>query len=119
MPRELRCSTIYFRSARLVSLLNVSATCSVFLFRTLSPHFCSKVAQDASFPDASAPAGAFPGSTQFILTVVGGPERPKLDVVAADGDVIEEDIAIRMPARRCHGLIEQELATGVGAAHHE
>jgi len=24
-----------------------------------------------------------------------------------------------MPARRCDGLIEQELGTGVGAAHHK
>src|SRR6476660_10596932 len=35
--------------------------------------------------------------------------QPKLDVVAANGDVIEEDVAVRMPARRCDGLIEQEL----------
>jgi len=45
--------------------------------------------------------------------------QPKLDVVAADGDVIEEDVAVRMPARRCDGLIEQELGTGVGAAYHK
>ena len=45
--------------------------------------------------------------------------QPKLDVVAADGGVVEEDVAVRMPARRCDGLIEQELGTGVGAAHHE
>ena len=45
--------------------------------------------------------------------------QPKLDVVAADGGVVEEDVAVRMPARRCDGLIEQELGTGVGAANHE
>jgi hypothetical protein len=45
--------------------------------------------------------------------------QPKLDVVAADGDVVEEDVAVRMAARRCDGLIEQELGTGVGAANHE
>ena len=45
--------------------------------------------------------------------------HPKLDVVTADGGVVEEDVAVRMPARRCDGLIEQELGTGVGAAYHE
>jgi hypothetical protein len=45
--------------------------------------------------------------------------QPKLDVVAADGGVVEEDVAVRMPARRCDGLIEQELGTGVGSAYHE
>ena len=45
--------------------------------------------------------------------------QPKLDVAAADGGVVEEDVAVRMPARRCDGLIEQELGTGVGAAHHK
>ena len=35
--------------------------------------------------------------------------QPKLDVAAADGDVVEEDVAVRMPARRCDGLIEQGL----------
>ena len=45
--------------------------------------------------------------------------QPKLDVVAADGGVVEEDVAVRMPARRCDGLIEQVLGTGVGAAYHQ
>src|SRR5258707_7344064 len=45
--------------------------------------------------------------------------QPKLDMVAADGGVVEEDVAVRMPARRCDRVIEQELGTGVGAAHHE
>ena len=45
--------------------------------------------------------------------------QPKLDVVAADGGVVEEDVAVWMPARRCDGFIEQELGTGVGAARHE
>ena len=45
--------------------------------------------------------------------------QPKLDVVAADGGVVEEDVAVRMPARRCDGLIEQQLGTGVGSAYHE
>ena len=45
--------------------------------------------------------------------------QPKLDVVAADGDVVEDDVAVRMPGRRCDGLIEQELGTGVGAAYQE
>src|SRR3954453_10511553 len=40
--------------------------------------------------------------------------QSKFDVVAADGDVVEEDVAVRMPARRCDGLIEPELGTGVG-----
>ena len=35
--------------------------------------------------------------------------QPKLDVVAADGGVVEEDVAVRMPARRCDRLVEQEL----------
>src|SRR3954464_6305667 len=43
----------------------------------------------------------------------------KLDVVAADGGVVEEDVAVGMPACRGDGLIEQELGTGVGAAHHD
>jgi len=45
--------------------------------------------------------------------------QPKLDVVAADGGVVEEDVAVRMPARRCDGLIGQVLGTGVGAAYHQ
>src|SRR5690242_7430985 len=45
--------------------------------------------------------------------------QPKLSVVAADGGVIEEDIALRVAARRRTRLIEHELRTGVGAAHHE
>jgi len=45
--------------------------------------------------------------------------HPKLDVVTADGGVVEEDVAVRMPARRCDGSIEQELGTGVGAAYHK
>jgi len=45
--------------------------------------------------------------------------QPKLDVVAADGGVVEEDVAVRMPARRCDGLIEREPGTGVGPAYHE
>src|SRR4029078_6418526 len=45
--------------------------------------------------------------------------QPKLDVVTADGGVVEEDIAVWMPARRCDRLIEQELGPGVGAAYHE
>ena len=45
--------------------------------------------------------------------------QPKLDVVAADGGVVEEEVAGRMPARRCDGLIEQVLETGVGAAYHQ
>ena len=45
--------------------------------------------------------------------------QPKLDVAAADGGVVEEDVAVRMSARRCDGLIEQELGTGVGAAYHK
>jgi len=45
--------------------------------------------------------------------------QPKLDVVTADGGVVEEDVAVRMPARRCDGLIEQDLGTGVGAAYHK
>jgi hypothetical protein len=40
--------------------------------------------------------------------------QSKLDVMAADGGVVEEDVAVRMPARRGDGLIEQELGTGVG-----
>ena len=45
--------------------------------------------------------------------------QPKLDVVAADGGVVEDDVAVGMSARRCDGLIEQELGTGVGAAYHK
>ena len=45
--------------------------------------------------------------------------QPKLDVVAADGGVVEDDVTVRMSARRRDGLIEQELGTGVGAAHHQ
>jgi hypothetical protein len=45
--------------------------------------------------------------------------QPKLNVVAADGGVVEEDVAVRMPARRCDGLIEQDLGTGVGSANHD
>jgi len=45
--------------------------------------------------------------------------QPKLDVVVADGGVVEEDVAVRMPARRCDGLIEQVLETGVGAAYYK
>jgi len=30
--------------------------------------------------------------------------QSKLDVVAADGGVVEEDVAVRMPARRCDGI---------------
>ena len=45
--------------------------------------------------------------------------QSKLDVVAADGGVVEDDVAVRMPARRCDGLIEQVLGTGVGAAYHK
>src|ERR1700757_1184506 len=44
--------------------------------------------------------------------------QPKLDVAAADCDVVEDDVVVWMPARRCDGLIEQELGTGVGAAYH-
>jgi hypothetical protein len=32
----------------------------------------------------------------------------ELGTVAADGDVIEEDVAARVPAGGCDGLIEQE-----------
>jgi hypothetical protein len=70
------------------------------------------------------------GVDQFMIDVsaveavqVDEPElsvlQPKLDVVAADGGVVEEDVAVRMPARRCDGLIEQVLGTGVGAAYHQ
>src|SRR6476619_2536170 len=45
--------------------------------------------------------------------------QPKLDVVVADGGVVEEDVSGRMPARRCDGLIEQVLGTGVGAAYYK
>src|SRR6478672_9723320 len=45
--------------------------------------------------------------------------QPKFDVAAADGGVVEEDVAVRMPACGCDGLIEQELGAGVGAAYHE
>ena len=65
------------------------------------------------------------GVDQFMIDVsaveavqVDEPElsvlQPKLDVVAADGGVVEEDVAVWMPARRCDGLIEQELGTGLG-----
>jgi hypothetical protein len=70
------------------------------------------------------------GVDQFMIDVsaveavqVDEPElsvlQPKLDVVAADGGVVEEDVAVRMPARRCDGLIGQVLGTGVGAAYHQ
>jgi hypothetical protein len=39
---------------------------------------------------------------------------PKLHVAAADGDVVEEDVAVWKPARRCDGLIEQDLGTALG-----
>ena len=45
--------------------------------------------------------------------------QPKLDMVTADGGVVEEDVAVRMPAPRCDGLIEQDLGTGVRAAYHK
>ena len=35
---------------------------------------------------------------------------------AADGDVVEEDVAVGMAARRRAGLVQQEARTGVGAA---
>ena len=33
-----------------------------------------------------------------------------------DGDVVEEDVAVGMPAGGCDGLIQQEPRSGVGAA---
>jgi hypothetical protein len=43
---------------------------------------------------------------------------PELGVPAADGDVIEEDIAIRVTTGRRGGLVEQEPRPGVRAALH-
>ena len=37
-------------------------------------------------------------------------------VAAADGDVVEVDVAVGMPAGRCDGLIQQKPRSGVGAA---
>jgi hypothetical protein len=45
---------------------------------------------------------------------------PELGVPAADGDVIEEDLAIRVTTGRRGGLVEQEPRPGVRAAlHHQ
>jgi hypothetical protein len=40
----------------------------------------------------------------------------ELGVSAADGDVVEEDVAVGMPAGGCDGLIQQEPRSGVGSA---
>ena len=40
---------------------------------------------------------------------------PQLYVPAAHGDVVEEDVAVRMSAHRGHRLIHQEPGSGVGA----
>jgi hypothetical protein len=49
-----------------------------------------------------------------------GVDAPELGVLAADGDVVEEDIAIRVTSGRRDGLVEQEPRPGVGAAlHHQ
>jgi hypothetical protein len=44
---------------------------------------------------------------------------PKLGVVLADGDVVEDDVAVGMPAGGCDGPIQQEPGPGVGAALHD
>jgi len=41
--------------------------------------------------------------------------KPKLGVVAADSDVVEEDVAARMAARGRRGLVKHELGANVGA----
>jgi hypothetical protein len=44
-----------------------------------------------------------------------GVDAPELGVLAADGDVVEEDIASRVTSGRRDGLVEQEPRPGVGA----
>jgi hypothetical protein len=44
---------------------------------------------------------------------------PKLGVALADGDVVEDDVAVGMPAGGCDGPILQEPGPGVGAALHD
>jgi hypothetical protein len=44
---------------------------------------------------------------------------PKLGVVLADGDVVEDDVAVGLPAGGCDGPIQQEPGPGVGAALHD
>src|SRR5450631_3201890 len=43
----------------------------------------------------------------------------ELGVPAADGDLVEEDVAAGMPASGCDGLIQQEPRSGVGATLHD
>jgi hypothetical protein len=40
----------------------------------------------------------------------------ELGVAAADGNVVEEDVAVGMAARGCDGLVQQKSGTRVGAA---
>jgi uncharacterized membrane protein len=49
-----------------------------------------------------------------------GVDAPELGVLVADGDVVGEDIAIRVTSGRRDGVVEQEPRPGVGPAlHHQ
>ena len=56
-------------------------------------------------------AAPWPGDVVVEIVLL----PPQLDVPAAHGDVVEEDVAAGMSAHRGHRLIQQEPGSGVGA----